>query len=206
MANVRAINEGVNETHDTVCQWVVQMAERGELPENTARIRATALEQMVTVLDGTEPRDPVWLHENIDDIGRRWAVKNTAKPATAITYIGRARTLLGDYLRWKADFKGFKFKIREPETKAKKAAPRDVEAPAAAPAALPPSPTGAGDVQMRRFPLSDGREDFRFILSPGFTMNDARKIAFHLATLAEDFDPLSPAAASFGLVVSRPEP
>lgn len=123
MQNVASIHSAVNGvanvSYEEVINWHLQKSERGEVPHITARLRNTAISQLVTVLGPEEPRDPQSLHDNIAEIGRRWAIKNSANSATAQSYIARARSGLGDWLAWRQEPTKFKFKGQTPAEKAR---------------------------------------------------------------------------------------
>lgn len=88
---------------DEVKTWLKAMGERGVYGGASARIRATAIERLATVLAKDEPRDAKWLLEHMDDVARRWATKNQANPTTTETYRSRAKATLRDYLEYQKD-------------------------------------------------------------------------------------------------------
>jgi hypothetical protein len=159
-----------------------------ERSSQTRRV-STAIKQLATPLASDEPRTVDWFLANIEELGGRFARLNPDKKSdTAATYTSRARNSAEDFLRWRDNPTTFKFRTRE-------AAPREsrksVEESAAAPrkAEAPTATTGT----MRTFPTADGT-DFVFALPPGgISANDVKRIAYHLLTLARDFDPGAPA-------------
>jgi hypothetical protein len=92
----------MNTTAD-VKGWLKAMGQKGVYGGAAARLRATALEQLSSVLGSDEPDDAKWLLEHIDVIARRWATKNRANPGTAGTYLSRARTSLREFLAFQED-------------------------------------------------------------------------------------------------------
>src|SRR5689334_1228929 len=83
--------------------WLEDMVGRGELGDQAARLRGSAIRTLLSILTPEEPRDVPYLLENVEGLGRRWATKERAKPDTAATYVSRARGTFGDYLRWQQD-------------------------------------------------------------------------------------------------------
>jgi hypothetical protein len=201
-----------NPTHEAIAeiqQWARMMAERGRYPDNTARFRASALGKFVEVLGDEEPRDAGYLLANIEDIGRRWALRTDANPDTAKTYIGRVRGLLEDFLAWKQDPLSFKGRARaagapKPEQKPKSKADEATKESASTDAASREEQANRKVANRRSYPLRDGRE-FLFTPPPDMTVRDVARITLHLLTLAEDFDPTQPAhARMFALVKTDP--
>ncbi|WP_437833807.1 hypothetical protein [Sorangium sp. So ce1153] len=230
MQNVSAVHADVNGIpYEEVTGWLQTKADRGEIPQVTAKLRITALNQLVTILGPEEPRDAEWLLGNIEDLGRRWATKTQGNPETARTYAGRARSALSDYIAWKRDPLKFRFKSKEasPERARKskekpKAGSAPVEAAAQSPVSLAAggatvstaqtlkSPgammgTAGGFSEARRtFPLGPNREPFPFELpSDGLTVHDVKRIACHLLTLASDFDPSMPSHAQIFAIINQ---
>lgn len=230
MQNVSAIHADVNGTpYEEVTGWHQAKADRGEIPQVTVKLRITALNQLLTVLGQDEPRNAEWLLENIEDIGRRWATKTQGNPETARTYTGRAKSALFDYLAWKQDPMKFRFRAKETSSerskKAKdkpKAKSTPVEAATHPPASLATGGATASTAQTlkspgammgtaggfsearRTFPLGPNREPFPFELpSDGLTVHDVKRIACHLLTLANDFDPSMPSHAQMFAIINQ---
>lgn len=90
-------------TIDELKVWLRAMSDRGVYGSAAARVRATAVEQLTTVLGEGEPKDPAWLLENIDAVTNRWATKNHANPDTANTYKSRAKSTLAEFLDYVED-------------------------------------------------------------------------------------------------------
>ncbi|MFO0568167.1 MAG: hypothetical protein U0263_21080 [Polyangiaceae bacterium] len=184
MENVRSLSSAVNANVTEVHNWLEAKASRGELPASTARLRSTALNQLTSVLDDDESRDPTLLLAKLEELTTRWATLNPeAKPDTARAYLSRARTALNDWFAWKADPTTFKFTRKQGAGKA-----------ATGPKAKsPPAPTKSperDDLDFRRFPLGGGRGEFVFATTATeLTVSDVRRIACHLLTCATDFDP-----------------
>lgn len=188
-------------THDLgkVRDWIAAMADRGNYQPTSARLRATALEQITSVLAEDESHDPQWVLDNIDSITARWATKNNAKGETGQTYKSRAKGALEDYFRYQLDPLAFKPRVKAvPSEPAKKSTERkaaraeddtedEMDTTAAPPVAPPPS--------FRSYPLDGQGKEFLFQLPPGgLTTRDVQRIAWHLATMATDFDPFQAAA------------
>lgn len=210
MSTVNTGDTSVNSPTDAVFVWLDRMKKRGELPEGSAVGRANALRQLMSILEPDEPRDPASLLANLDAIARRWALKNAAKPGTTRTYSSRVKSTLEDYASYCENPTTFRFAVREvspkkaaeakaaPEEKrAADVAPQPPPAPiVSAPLSTEPKPELArlGSSPPRTFPLGTGRPAFTFTLPPDMRMNDVAKIAYHLMSLASDFDPMKTAA------------
>lgn len=191
-----------NQTPDLarVKEWVISMGDKGIYQATSARLRATAIDQLTSVLAEDEPKDPRWVLDNIETITMRWATKNDAKRDTATTYRTRAKGALEDFFNFMANPLTFKPRVRavaaEPAKRTDRKAAKveeDTEAEEAidkAPSAAPPPPV----TNLRSYPLPDGAE-FKFILPDrGVTTKDVQRIAWHLATMATDFDPFQTTA------------
>lgn len=48
---------------------------------------------------------------------------------------------------------------------------------------------------LRQYPLGTDRAPFRYVLPEGLLLRDVKRIAYHLMTLADDFDPENPTGA-----------
>lgn len=192
MTNVATLQGKASPSVEDVLNWVHQKGARGELGENAARLRCTALKQLTSILDDSEPQDARWVLAEISSIARRWATKHNANGATARTYESRARGTLEDYFRWAADPVGFRFgkSTNEDRPKGGERTARPRRTKAAVPPPEPPSfPQPAAP--MRSFPLQHGVFEFRLPES-GLTVRDCRRIVCHLLTLSSDFDPTDP--------------
>jgi hypothetical protein len=200
MQTVRTLPTEVNETSETVLNWVSQKAARFEIPSTTARLWANAIRQLTAVLDDQDAKDPKSLLENAEEITRRYTLKTGANGETAKTYESRLLSSVGNYLAWKEDPTAWRYKEKEKkEKRPAKAASKAAELPEKAPEPTTkqtkqtepeaPLPPGAVAQEMRTYPLGDGSV-FAFVLpSEGITVSDAFKIAMHVATFARDYDP-----------------
>src|SRR5450432_2748248 len=88
---------------EDVKAWVKSMGEKGIYGGAAARLRATAIEQLSSVVGADEKADPATLLKNIESVAKRWATKNRANPGTANTYLSRARSTLKDYIAFQND-------------------------------------------------------------------------------------------------------
>ncbi|HTA91227.1 MAG TPA: hypothetical protein VK745_16690 [Polyangiaceae bacterium] len=207
-SNVRAFTPAVNPSPEDVCLFLKQKAERGEIAENSARLKATSIRQLVTVLGEDEPKTAQYVLENIQSIATRWATLNSAdaKGETAKTYESRARSAIESYFEWVRDPKGFKFKRSAPRATPEAKEPKAQKTEAKPTAASPETPAPAAQApeqEVRSFPLGAGREAFNFMLpSGGLDVRDVRKIVCHLLTLAKDFDPTVPSHAQVFSIVT----
>lgn len=180
-------------TTKEVGAWAVKMGERGVFNINTARFKAGALDELSSILGEDEPNDAQWLLDNIEQIGKRWGVRNNSNPGTISTYTSRARAVLTDYFAYQSDPAAFKVKSRgdsglkrAAENGAKPKPKRVSAAVAAAPAPVVPVTTTVST--SRNYPLGNGRS-FSFDLpQDGITVRELRKVAWHLVSLASDFD------------------
>jgi hypothetical protein len=93
-------------------------------------------------------------------------ISKKANPDTATTYRIRAKTLLEDYLSYQAN----------PLTSAPPSAPS------------PPGSGNGSDDGFQTYRLGNGRV-FRFQAPETLSQKDVRKIAYHLLTLADDWEP-----------------
>ncbi len=173
--------------------WLTTMAERGIFPDTSARLRATAIKELTSILGDDEPKDVVSVLSNLDSLTNRWATANTANPATASTYKQRARRGLEDFLAFQADPTGFRPKVVKLVPDAAKPPKKAKEA-----TEIVPKPTKSTAEQKtdtttdrppeRSYPLAKG-EFFYRLPTGGLTLHDVQRIAWHLATMATDFDP-----------------
>ena len=79
------------------------MGQRGIYGGASARLRSTAVEQMLSVVGAEEPKDAQWALDNIASLAKRWATKNQANPGTTSTYLSRAKSTIGDYIAYQKD-------------------------------------------------------------------------------------------------------
>jgi hypothetical protein len=186
-----------NKTYElgSVKAWLLTMAERGMFPLNSARLRATALEQLKNILGPEEPQEVRYLLDNLDAITARWATKTNAKPETSATYKQRAKRALEDYLQFQTDPTGFRPRVvRLVPDGATKRNPPTAQPRAASASAPPPASPGSAQQSERSYPLADGAE-FTFRLpARGVTSREVQRIAWHLLTLTTDFDERNPLA------------
>jgi hypothetical protein len=192
MTAVTSIDSKTTPTIENAKKWMITMAERGEYAKNTARFRVGALDALTSVLGAEEPRDPKAVLEKLSDLTARWARVNNGKSQTAAEYESRARSLLRDYLTYLDDPTKFKPSNRpttpRPVRTKKEKLPTDAarQTEEAAPAAQrSPAPEG-----LRTFTVRPSGAVFEYRMPPeGLTMADITKVAFHLVTMATDFDP-----------------
>jgi hypothetical protein len=196
MSTVSLFEPGVNEAPvpiEEVIQWAEGQAAKGDMGGSSARLRVTSLRQMAEMVAADERKDARSILENMPRLCDRWARKNLdGKPDTARTYASRARTTIEEYFRWAAAPSNYDPK--RPPPKAERKPPVKATAPVEnlvsvpqAPAATPPATSVLGE--MRTCPLGQGRDPFRYILpADGLQTKDAMRIAFHLITMADDYD------------------
>lgn len=220
MASVSPVQQKVNgstSTHtasiEEVIKFVMAQVKKGDMGESSGNVRITALRQMHGQVAEGEPGDAQWVADNIERLRERWARKNPdGATLTVKTYASRAHAIIEEYFKWAAapdKYDPKREKVRSGDgTKARKAptppavAPQTTP-PAAPPPPPPPAPANAVSVDMRSCPLGPDREPFKYVLpADGLKVKDARRIAYHLITVCDDYDPeqMSPAQA---MVVSR---
>jgi len=212
--NVTSINASASPSIDDVTNWLRQKSERGEIGTNSARLRITSVNQLASILSGDEPHTAQYVLENISPITRRWATLNgAAKGGTARTYESRTKSSIEDYFRWLADPVGFEFSRRDPtERDDDKDKPKvsSKSKPAKKPAPSKPvditstiQQTPVNHSPLRNFPIDqDSAFDFR-LPQRGITVEEWRRIACHLLTLATDFNPTTPAHAQTWSIVAQ---
>jgi len=176
----------VNVTIEQILEWAEEMAKKGLYDATTGRLMRTGLKSLVTILDETEAHDPRSLLASLDEIAERWARANKAVPDTMKTYKQRASNLLEDfivYMENPAAFKGrggatgAKKAEKKEERKTQRPTANEVDEPA--PSAL------------NTFRLPNGKV-FRYSLPESFTIEDLRRIVYHLLPATADFDPMRP--------------
>ncbi len=204
MNEVTPDHDNVNDPISEVLKFADDMADRGEYNASACKNFKTALAQLIRLRTDAEPKDVRWTLDHVDDLGRRWGVKNGAKPLTIRTYVMRARNVLDDYLRYMADpmnFKGRSKPAANPDgaAKPKKKGASGTPAPATAQATVdtppiaPPAFTKApawstsvpgeyGDFKVQAPTDENGR--------PKYTRSDVLRLAMHLLPLAVDMSPV----------------
>lgn len=195
-ANVTPLSEPVKSTPEAVKEWLRAMGEKGQLPANTVRMRCTALDALTSILGPEEPREAKWLLDNVKDLAQRWATVNNAAPDTAMTYQSRVRTALQGYLDYRANPTGFRPNRRSAAPRKDKANARRPSERSSANARVEHTPTLESAENssplprlLRTYPLGGGRE-FAFALpDDGASVAEITRVAYHLLTLATDFDP-----------------
>lgn len=196
-ANVKAIGSASDSTLEDVHNFLRQKSESGELPANTARNRSSALKHISSVLGENEDRDPASVLAELDDLVTRWATLNpTTRTDTVKMYQTRARSALRDFLAWKENPTGFRFKRRSVKRKpkeatVKKSATNDAGSVSPVRETRPEPDVSVNDdavVHRGTIPINDG-SDFAFSFVRGaLKMQDVRRIAIMLATYAKDFN------------------
>jgi hypothetical protein len=179
--------------------WLTAMGERGIYQSTSARLRATAIDQITSILAMDERNDPQWVLDNLDDLTARWATKNNAKGDTAQTYKSRAKVALEDFFRYQQDPLSFKPRVKVVSPEPAKRSERKPAKEASTAEAFSDTPTAAASVPtrpaspargFRSYPLDTQGAEFIFQLpAAGLTLRDVQRVAWHLATMATDFDP-----------------
>lgn len=198
MAILGAVKTPVNRAPsiEDVIAWVEAQATKKDMGGAGARVRVTSLRQMVEQVAADESRDAHSVLANIDRLRERWARGNVGgKANTAKTYASRAKGTIEEYLRWAAapdKYDPKKSKARSDEPK-KSPPPKkaDSNTSAAPPIEepIPPPPPSTGEI--RKCNLGAGRDPFRYILpADGLQVKDALRIAYHLITICDDYDPM----------------
>ena len=201
-AEVTSIGANGKHTIDDVARWCDLAAEKGYYPANSARLYKTALQQMASVLSADEPHSPEWVLEHLDELAGRYANKQMPTQATLRTYLGKARTLLSDFVEFKRNPVAFKPRGRASTgtasaTKETKKTTKNAPAtestapPAESPATTPEVSTTAPRARLpiaRDYPLGGGRTIHFSLPDDGVTFAEVKKFAMHMLTLATDFD------------------
>jgi len=205
MNPVTPIDAKAAPTLENAKKWMLTMAERGEYARNTARFRVTAIDALVSVLGEEESRDPKAVFERLADLSARWARVNNSKAQTASEYESRARSLLRDYLAFLDDPTKFKPSNRPtapklPRQKKERVA-EGAETNRGSSAGMPSTAPTAEPEGLRTFPVRPGGAVFAYRMPPeGLTMAEVVKIAFHLVTMANDFDPVGGQVPNFSII------
>ncbi len=174
-----------------VTTWLEAMEQRGLFNNNTARLRATAIDQFSQILAEDEPKTVSYMLGQIETIAKRWTTKKNANPATADAYRSRARAAMDEFLKYQADPSSFKGPAKTSGPSVKR--PSEEKSKRASPAENSESPsTPPGPMQMqpyRSYPLTNG--DFLYKMpEKGIVVADVRRLMLHMLTLATDFDPI----------------
>lgn len=201
-----------NSNITSVTDWIHSQVRKGDMDESTGRHRTTALQQMLSMVDENEPKDPQWMLENMPRLRERWARKNKdSKASTAQTYASRAGIVLREYLKWEeapdkyVPLAGRRTSTSKPSKK-NKAPKKDSPQCEAAVALNAVEPKVQATNEFHAFPRSKGHECFEYrFLKEGITFDDVKKFAIHLLTLADDFDVSSPEQAQLLSLVVVPK-
>lgn len=197
--------------------WIAAMSKRGMYGPESARLRATSITQLTSVLGPEEPRDPASILGNIEDLGRRYARSKNGKPDTVSTYVSRAKVTLQDFLTYQEDptkFKGSPVGARSSVKPAREKAQVErakvvetMEIVAATTASSSPPPSSSAQSaaektsipEIRPFPLdATGRVFLYGLPSDGVVhFREVAKIFCHLISFAPDFDPTNSTHADF---------
>lgn len=221
MSSVTTSQDAVNvlqpHTIDAVIGWVEKQTKKKDMPESSGRLTLTGLRAIAEQVAEDEPNNVEWISDNIDLLLQRWIrSKPEMKSDTAKTYASRARSAIKEFLRWDSDpaayrpkptpFVGARAEKKSPPPAAKPA--QIAIAPDASPVVSapkpesPPSPVAIGSEHVRKAQPGDLREcplggDRSFQYLPpqgGLKLKEALRIAFHLFTICDDYDPMvSPA-------------
>jgi hypothetical protein len=177
----------VNMTVEQILEWAEEMAKKGLYDATTGRLMRTGLKALVSILDESEPRDANSVLVNLDAIAERWARANKAVPDTMKTYKQRASNLLEDfivYMENPAAFKG-----RGGGVGSKKAEKKDDRKAQQRPVSVEAEEQAASSLNTFRLPNG---KIFRYALPDHFTIEDLRRIVYHLLPATADFDPMRP--------------
>ena len=186
MQNLNESADFVNPT-EQILDWAEEMAKKGLYDLSTSRNLRTALKALIGILDPDETRDPKSLLTAMDSIAERWARANRANPTTMKTYKQRAISLLEDYLGFMespGSFKGRGGNAAPKKTEKKDDRRAPIHAP---PPVFEPSNASA----LNTFRLPSGKV-FCYSLPETFTIEDLRRVVFHLLPATSDFDPMRP--------------
>jgi hypothetical protein len=198
MNQVTSIHSQVNDPSlDDVLTWLAAQAKKADIGEASANVRATAIRSLAEMFAEGEPNHAQAFLDNIDHLAHRWAVKHQdMKASTVQTYVSRARSTVVEYFKWRENPAGYRpapASIHKSAPKAEKPAPA-VEAPAVNASAAPPAkdpspPPPMGD--LRKCSLGGGRTFEYLMPADGLQLRDAVRVAFHLITSCDDYDPMA---------------
>jgi hypothetical protein len=179
MESVRDVR---NASVEGVLDWAEEMAKKGLYEPNTGRHLRSAVKAMASILDAGE-RTPQFLIENLEAVADRWARANKANPSTMRTYRQRAGALLEDFAKYMESPTSFKGRGGSTPRKSEKAERQS----AAKAEAVVVSHTSATALNMFRLPNS---KTFFYSLPDDFTIEDLRRVVYHLLPATSDFDPM----------------
>lgn len=203
-------------TINDVISWVETQTKKGDLAESSGRLAATGLRALAQQVAEGEPNTAQWVHDNMDLLLQRWVRRNPEmKTDTARTYGSRARTVIKEFQRWDAEPAAYRPKAarsssraeKKPEESAKKrpmplvtrTTPTVVQQPVAPPPQpqpAPPPPPVAEHVRkvqpgdLRECPLGSDRTFQYLPPTGGMKLKEALRVAFHLFTICDDYDPM----------------
>lgn len=182
MQNVSESGHFVND----ILGWAEEMEKKGLYDTSTSKNLRTALKALVTVLDPAELQDAKQFVADMESIAERWARANRANPATMRTYKQRAIALLEDYDGFMENPASFKGRGGTSSKKSEKKEERRAAAPT-----TPPIATEPAAAAFNTFRMPNGKV-FRYSLPEDFTIEDLRRVVYHLLPAAADFDPMRP--------------
>lgn len=175
--------------------WIQSRIRLGTYKHGAARLWITAVDQLASVLADNESRDLDEFLQRLPELADRWTNLGKGKPATATEYERRVRRVARQFIeyrkapsKWQGDKEARGGSPRVRATKRRQAR-----------RATAATDTSARDSYSGQYPLGGGRS-FRFALpESGIKMKDAARIAYHLVTLANDWDPTMETAQVFSL-------
>ena len=190
MKNLSDSDALVNTTEEQILDWADEMAKKGLYDQSTSRNLRTALRGLLTVLDPNESRDPRSVLNQVESIAERWARVNRANPTTMKTYRQRSTQLLEDYITFMENPGAFKGRGggNAPKKTDKKDERRQSSA---AVNAGSEEPVVREATSLNTFRLPNGKL-VRYSLPEDFTIEDLRRVVFHLMPTTVDFDPMRP--------------
>jgi|SRR5579863_29809 len=196
---------------EDVIGWVKAQGKKGDLAGPTTIARMTALRQMGELVAPNEPSDAKAVLAAIPRLQERYARKNPDKSTeTAAAYANRARVALEEFFKWQAAPDKYEppkargpreKKVSDSKTSSEESVALQAPQPIQMVESRPPANVTA-QIEMRNFPLGDGRA-IHFALPPeGASFEEMRKFAVHVFTLASDFNVASEDQIKmFGMVV-----
>lgn len=198
--NVRSINPHVNNDVDTVLGWLETQVRLGSYNENTGRTWGTAVRELTSMLAAEESRDVDDVLETLHDLANRWVNRKKKTPETATEYERRVRRAFAAFKEYRHDPAGWRPKAKRRRknntggTNAHAESSRQTDnAKASSRAPNPEEGRREGSC-----PVSSG--EFRYSLpESGVAVKDVIRIAYHLVTLAADWDPTTDKAHVFSM-------
>jgi hypothetical protein len=191
-ATVTAILNTDSATLEDAKTFVKSMKDKGRWSPAAARKRNAALEAVASIISDDESHLASYVFENAERLTKAWATRNYADPDTAGNYGATVKSTLKVFLAYLENpakaWDGYDTKPK----KAKKA--KDVEPEVqftTPPTVATEQKVTAPVVDFLTYPLEGGRV-VKFTVPGGFKLNDLAKLSCHLATYAEDFDPMRP--------------